>query len=55
MNLSVFTMFISKIGALGLKIEAPLTLSLAPGASIGGNTVYGMMTPCNVTFSFASY
>ena len=32
-----YTMFISKFGAFGQNLEAPLTLSLAPGASIGGN------------------
>ena len=36
---SSFTMFISKFGEFGQKMEAPLTLSLAPGACIGGNTV----------------
>ncbi len=36
---SFFTKLIPKFGASGWKIEAPQTTSLAPGASIGGNTV----------------
>ena len=36
---SIFYLFISIIGTSWQKLEAPLTLSLAPGASIGENTV----------------
>ena len=39
-SLSFFIVLISKFGASRWKIEAPQTISLALGASIGGNTVY---------------
>ena len=39
-SLDFFTVFNSKFGDSGKKIEAPQTTSLAPGASIGENTVF---------------
>ncbi len=39
MLLPFFTMLISEFGASVWKMEAPQTISLAPWASIGGNTV----------------
>ncbi len=43
---SFFTMFISIFGAFGWKIEAPWTIPLAPGASIGENTVVNSLGVC---------
>ncbi len=37
--LSVFNMFIPILGSSRQKIQAPQTIPLAPGASIGENTV----------------
>ncbi len=48
--LSFFAMLISTFGAFGWKIEAPWTIPLAQGASIGENMVYWILFESHLAF-----